>query len=545
MNKQLLSLLLCLLPLFSWVATAQDRVQLVYFRDKANSPFSVNRPSEFLGQRALARRSRQNIRLVERDLPVNPAYLDSIRKTGAQVLYPTRWLNGAIIRATDAQVAAVNRLSVVRNALTQRLASALPPRLGNVVDRAVPNLPAIVPENYGGTLTQIRQLGADAMHRAGFRGEGIQIAVLDETFPGANRDDVYGGTRILGTYNMNQGGNNVFSTIADHGSRVFGMLAANRPGEAIGFAYRADFYLFITEDFRTETRAEEGWWLAAAERADSLGVDVISTSVGYSNDFDDPSQNYTLSNLDGRTAIITQAADFAAAVGMVVVKSAGNKGATSWQKITFPGDADSILTVGSVDGQGRYVGTSSRGPTADGRIKPDVAAQGSGVLSISGGGSVVGTSGTSFAAPSVAGLVAGFWQANPTLTNLQVIDFIRRSATRFRNPNDSIGYGIPHFERAQFLVTALDDAEVVREQVKLYPNPAVETMYLALAPSLTGQATDVQITDVSGRMCFQLKFLADGRIIDLRDQARSLTPGVYLVRVRSGELDRVFKVTKE
>jgi subtilisin family serine protease len=408
----------------------------------------------------------------------------------------------------------------------------------------VPALPAPVPESYGGTQNQVRLLGADAMHRAGFRGEGIQIAVLDETFPGANRSDFYPNLRILGTYNMVRGGNNVFGASGDHGARVLGMLAANRPGQAIGFAYRADYYLFATEDGPTETRAEEAWWLAAAERADSLGVDVISTSVGYYT-FDDPAQNYTVNDLNGNTALITRAADLAAAVGMVVVKSAGNQGNGSWRRITFPGDADSILTVGSVDSQSRFVSSSSRGPTADGRVKPDVAAQGNDVLSISGGGSVVGTAGTSFAAPSVAGLVAGLWQANPTLTNMQVIDFVRRSGSRFRSPNDSTGYGIPSFERAQFLVTSLDEPELAREQAKLYPSPFSATLYLALGPGLAGRPTELAVADVLGRQVYRAGFVADGRVLELRAADLALAPGAYLVRVRAGDFQRVFRVMKE
>jgi serine protease AprX len=543
--RQLLPLCLLLLSLggpFAAPAVAQERVHLVFFRDKAGSPFSPNRPGEFLSQRSVARRSRQNLRFTERDLPVNPAHLDSVRRTGARVLYPTRWFNGAIVAATDAQIAAVNRLSVVRAGQSQRLAPAVPAPLASVAPLPVPALPAPAPESYGGTLNQVRLLGADAMHRAGFRGEGIQVAVFDENFPGVAR--AFQTARILGTYNLVQGGNNVFVPLSDHGSQVLGMLAANLPGQAHGTAYRADFYLFITEDVATETRAEEAWWLAAAERADSLGVDVISTSVGYST-FSDPAQNYTVNDLNGNTALVTRAADLAAAVGMVVVKAAGNAGNGSWQKITFPGDADSILTVGAVDAQGRYASFSSRGPTADGRVKPDVAAQGSGVLTVSGTGTVLGNSGTSFAAPSVAGLVAGLWQANPTLTNLQVIDFVRRSGSRFRSPSDSVGYGIPNFERAQFLVTSLDEPELAREQAKLYPSPFSATLYLALGPGLAGRPAELSVADVLGRQVYRAGFVADGRVLELRAADLALAPGVYLVRVRAGDFQKVFRVIKE
>lgn len=527
------------LLLFSADLWAQAQVHIVFFRDKRNSPFSLNRPQEFLTQRAIERRQRQNIPLTGRDLPVSPAYLDSIRKTGARVLYPTRWFNGAIISATAAQMTAVNRLSVVQSNAGQRLSrveeqqqgSELPDFIRTARTEATENF------NYGLSDRQVSMLGVDAMHRAGFRGEEMHIAVLDCGFQGFNSALPFRGMTVLGTFNFVDGTTNVINSCT-HGTRVLSALAAFQEGSLIGTAPRAAYYLFQTEDNATETRAEEAWWLAAAERADSLGVDVISTSVGYYA-FDDPAQNYTINDLNGRTALITRAANAAASVGMLVVKSAGNQGNRAWGRVTFPGDADSVLTVGSVNTNGVYSSFSSRGPTADGRVKPDVAAIGEGTIVSLPSGTITGDVGTSFSTPLVAGLAAGFWQANRRLTNMQVIDFIRRSGTRARNPNDSIGYGIPNFERMQLLVTSLPGQVVKPAEVVVYPNPSNGEIRVLFPESLHGKPVMLLLTDTSGRQYMETTTTAAKEPTMLR---LSIAKGFYLLQIVSSEGRRVASV---
>ncbi|MCS7018612.1 MAG: S8 family peptidase [Cytophagales bacterium] len=526
-----LALIVCSTPL--WGQARQ--VHLVFFRDKRNSPFSLNRPQEFLTQRSLERRQRQNIPLTGRDLPVSPAYLDSIRKTGARVLYPTRWLNGAIISATEAQIAAVNRLSVVLSNATQRLSrteqsgqsenTATTPEADWSAHYAA-RVEATEAFNYGFSERQVSMLGVDAMHRAGFRGEEIHIAVLDCGFQGFNTALPFRNMTVLGTFNFVEGTPNVINSCT-HGTRVLSALAAFQEGSLIGTAPRAAYYLFQTEDNATETRAEEAWWLAAAERADSLGVDIISTSVGYYH-FDDPAQNYTLNDLNGRTAIITRAANAAASVGILVVKSAGNQGNRAWGRITFPGDADSVLTVGSVNSSGVYSAFSSRGPTADGRIKPDVVALGEGTIVSLPSGTITGDFGTSFATPLVAGLAAGFWQANRQLSNMQVIDYIRRSGTRARNPNDSVGYGIPHFERMQLLVTALSQQPVQSLALFVYPNPAKGETKIVFPETLHGKPVELVLVDISGKQHLRLHLLPSLEPLLLR---APLAKGLYWLQI--------------
>ncbi|WP_448519864.1 S8 family peptidase [Rhodoflexus sp.] len=530
----LLSLLLLSAELW-----AQSDVHIVFFRDKRNSPFSLDRPQEFLSQRSLERRQRQNIRLTGRDLPVTPAYLDSIRKTGARVLYPTRWFNGAIISATDAQMAAINRLSVVQSNAARRLSRVEEGMAGNSIATVPRNdrTEAVESFDYGFSARQVSMLGVDAMHRAGFRGEGMHIAVLDCGFPGVTTAPTFRNLNVLGTFNFVDGNTNVFNSCT-HGTRVLSALAAFLEGSLVGTAPNAAYYLFQTENNLTETRAEEAWWLAAAERADSLGVDIISTSVGYYA-FDDPAQNYTINDLDGRTALITRAANAASSVGILVVKSAGNQGNRAWGRITFPGDADSVLTVGSVNGMGVYSSFSSRGPTADGRIKPDIVALGEGTIVSLPSGTVTGDVGTSFAAPLAAGLAAGFWQAHPRMHNMQVIDLIRRSGNRARNPNDSVGFGIPNFERMQLLLTSLPNEEKRLSGIKVYPNPVTGEVNLSFPEWLQGQSGTVLLTDLSGRQQLHTAFTVSSKPLTLYPL---VAKGVYLLHVALRDSKQTFSL---
>jgi subtilisin family serine protease len=371
-------------------------------------------------------------------------------------------------------------------------------------------------------------LGINQMHQEGFRGEGIQIALLDGGFRGVNTVDAFRDLDIRGTYSFVHGRNDVYAE-GDHGVRVLSALAGFRNGELVGPAHRASFYLFQTEDERNETRAEEAWWLAAAERADSLGVDIISFSLGY-YEFDDPRLNYTRQQLDGRTALITRAANAAAATGMLVFKSAGNAANSSWGALTFPADADSIVVVGAVNQTGHYSSFSSRGPTADGRRKPDVAAQGQGTIVILPGGFLTGSNGTSFATPLAAGLAAGVWQAFPELSARQLADMLRRSGDRANSPNDSTGFGIPHFERIKNLVTSLPEQNDAT--IHLFPNPFTQRLFIRIPAWMEGQKAEISLHDALGRICLT-QTLVLNQTLELFDSQtlEALAQGFYVLKI--------------
>jgi subtilisin family serine protease len=544
MNRLVIFLSILLLN-FALSAHAQVRSYLVRFIDKRNSTFSVNRPQDFLTLRAIDRRSKQNIRILESDLPVNQTYLTQLQQTGAKVIYPTRWFNGALIEADQATLNRVNQLSFVRKDNVTRL-NRIENEGGNKLEKdEIPPNYGRIEEDYGTSLPQIRMLGIDKMHEDGFRGENIHIAVIDDGFQNLNANPLFRQSKILGTYNFDRRSTDVYNNISStHGTRVLSQLAALQAGQLIGTAYNASYYLFMTENNNPniENKIEEINWVFAAERADSLGVDIISTSLGYST-FDDATLNYTVNDLDGKTALISQAAAIATRVGMIVVKSAGNQGTSAWRRVTFPGDVDSILTVGSLDGNSNYVSSSSRGRTVDGRIKPDVVAMGGNAIVGFPNGGISTSSGTSFAAPQVAGLAAGLWQANPSFTNIQIINMIRRSGTRFSNPSDSIGYGIPNYTRARVLAT--EDQSFDKSNITIYPNPIISNqLQIWFDEKYLGANFVLQLSDVLGRNYFSENIKLQNTNYQIDISKYHLPSGVYLVQIRAQGSSKVIKILK-
>lgn len=537
--------------------TGTVRKHLIYFKDKAGTPFTVAQPQAFLSARAIQRRQRQNIAVLPRDLPVAPAYVQQVKAiAGAQVWYTSRWFNAAIVACDSATLLQVQSLSCVRAAqtLNRGLPGSRKPK-GEDADQP-PVLERGTRSQYGKAYAQAQMIGAVQMHDAGFRGEGMQIAVFDGGFSGVNTASAFQSmvqeNRLASTFNLVNKTTNVFG-LDSHGTHCLSTIGGNEPGQYIGTAPKATFRLFITEEVRdaqglpTEHPIEEANWLIAAEKADSAGVDVISSSLGY-NTFDYPSIDYTYASMNGRTAISTRAATVAARVGMVVVSSAGNEGNGSWRYITAPADADSILTVGAVDSLSVVAGFSSRGPTADGRIKPNVAAMGVQTALVSPAGMVIRSNGTSYSCPVVAGMVAGFWQANPTLTAQQVIGLLQRSGTRATTPNDEIGYGLPNFVRAYNLAnpsTPLAAAPPApRQNLLIYPNPSKDDeLYLHLAVDFQAVPLQVHIYDSRGALVAQQQ-IAPTSAAAVRLKPGVLTKGVYTCRISNGREQRTVRFVK-
>jgi serine protease AprX len=440
--------------LFSEAALHAQNKYLVYFKDKVGSPYTVSNPTQYLSNRAIQRRQKQGIGITEREFPPNPSYLQSLRDLGVKVLYKTRWLNGALIETDAATLTQVLGLSFVKGMEgggdIRNARIAVEQLSDNKADKFGTNST----DGYGFSLNQVQMLCADSMHMAGFRGEGMLIGVLDSGFLKANQHSslqaVFSESRVVGTYDFVQNHTNVYDD-DKHGTNVLSCMAANTADTLIGTAYKASYLLLRTEDALSESKIEEAYWVFGAEYADSVGVDVINSSLGYS-EFDNPAQNYTPAQMNGDIALCTRAADFAAAAGILVVVSAGNQGNDPWQYITAPSDADSVLAIAAVTPAETKASFSSVGYPSDTRIKPDLAAQGTQVVVADpNSGKFSFSAGTSFAAPLLAGMAAGFWQANPSLTNMQVIDYLKRSATQANAPDKLLGYGIPNFKIAQAL----------------------------------------------------------------------------------------------
>jgi serine protease AprX len=544
MAKNRASLLLLLSILIQFNSFGQTtRKYLVLLRDKANSPYSVNKPDQFLSQRSILRRQKQQISVLERDLPVNPTYLTQLQQTGAKIWFPSRWLNAVLVEATDATIATIQKLSFVKGLEFGRsLANARISAETTVSTTSqFSKFGEVQPLNYGSSQAQIEQLGADKMHQQGYHGEGMLIGVLDAGFQNANRltflKPLFDEKRVVATYDFVRKETSVYEDDS-HGLSCLSAIAATADGQLYGTAYKASFILLRTEDANSESRIEEANWLFGAEYADSAGVDVISSSLGYS-EFDDVSTNYTYQNMDGKTALSTRAAQIATATGMVVVVAAGNEGSNSWHYLTAPSDAVSVLAIGAVTQTGQRASFSSFGPSADGRVKPDLAARGQGTIVGYPSGTVASGNGTSFATPLIAGLAASFWQSHPRLTASQVTASLRRSGSQYTTPDDMLGYGIPNFERASTI------AEVY-SQLLVYPNPFSEAEPLAIqwGEIEANVPLNATLVDLTGRIIWQNSFTSSGLAAFVLPNL-NLSAGLYFMTLVSGDKKRTMKVIKQ
>ncbi len=510
---------------------------MVFFSDKVGSLHSTTVPETFLSSRAILRRTKQNISMVEEDLPVVQAYVARIQNEGVTVVYSTKWLNGVLVECSNAQLATLEVLPFVIS--VEFVAPGGRPPGGRI--KSMGKFKGYS-ERQAESDIQLSMLGIDAMHNAGYRGEGMLIAILDAGFPGADTISFFkhvfneGRFDAITSYDFVSGGSNVFRH-HNHGTNVWSTIAAFKNGQFSGGAYKANFILFVTEDSDTEFRVEEYNWLFAAEKADSAGVDIISTSLGYTT-FDDSSMDYSASNLDGQTTVITRAAEIAASKGMAVVASAGNAGQGSPTTIGGPADGENVLAVGSVTSASTISSFSSIGPSADGRIKPDVVAMGSSVSVISANGFLTSLSGTSFAAPLTTSLIAGLWQMLPDLTAKELLDTIRGRASQASNPDNLLGYGIPNFN---YLVTTINE-DMLNDFVSVFPNPVSDQI-------------NIEFNDAfrTGTLNFSL-FTPEGVTIDVGIHSAGTTGflieltnqpcGLYLLRYDRGKQHAVYKIVK-
>ena len=422
----------------------------VALTDKHGTPFSLDRPARFLSAKAIERRNRQHLQLDSTDLPVNPAYLSDIRSTGVDVVGVSKWNNTALVRTTDLSLLdSVLSLSCVKDL---REVWVSPDSISVSPQRAryhteFNQWDSIRQTPYGVTFQQVSMLSGQRLHRHGLTGRGMTIAVLDGGFMNADCIPCMKVIDVIGSHDfVVPQSTDVFKEM-EHGTKVLSVIGVNQPEVFVGTAPDASFWLLRCEDSSSEYPVEEDYWAAAAEFADSVGVDIISSSLGF-HSFDDPKYNYKLSQLDGHTALISSTASMLAGKGIVLVSSAGNDGMASWKKINVPADADEIITVGAVTPDLRNAAFSSIGPTADGRIKPDVMALGSPAAVITGRGTIIRDVGTSFSAPLVAGMVACLWQALPYATARDIIALVRRCSSNYATPDNIYGYGVPDFWKA-------------------------------------------------------------------------------------------------
>lgn len=424
--------------------TLKYRISL---RDKAQTEYALDKPEQYLSPKALARRARQHIAVDSTDLPVCRAYMEAIERYGVHIVLKGKWENFVTVSCNDSTVMAdIASLPFVR-AVEQVWRVPASDAVMSAERDSLVNQPVVYPDSlYGTAFAQIAMSRGHKLHEAGFRGEGMTIAIVDAGYHNADHITVMRNIHILGTRDFVEPGSDVYAK-GSHGMAVLSCLAMNAPEVMTGTAPAADYWLLRSEDERSEQPIEQDYWAAAVEFADSVGVDVLNTSLGYYV-YDNPAQNLHLCDLDGRHELMSRQASHLADKGMVLVCSAGNAGMGSWKKITTPADAENVLTVGAIDKQGVLAPFSSIGNTQDGRIKPDVVAVGLGADIMRTDGTQGQANGTSFASPIMCGMVACLWQACPDLTAKQLIGLVRRSGDRAGSPDNIYGYGIPDLWKA-------------------------------------------------------------------------------------------------
>ena len=425
--------------------TLKYRISL---KDKAATEYSLKKPEKYLSAKAIERRRKQNLPIDSTDLPVCRKYIDEIRKQGVKIVVTGKWDNFVTVSCNDTTL--IDRIAALPFVLSTEKVWISPgagkPSMATERD-SVLNQPTIHPDSiYGRAITQIQMSNGDKLHEAGFKGQGMTIAAIDAGFHNVDKITAMQNIRILGTKDFVNQQADIFAE-SSHGMSVLSCIGMNRPDIMTGTAPEASFWLLRSEDEYSEHLVEQDYWSAAVEFADSVGVDVINTSLGYYS-FDDKSKNYKYRDLDGRHALMSRQASHIADKGMILVCSAGNSGAGSWKKITPPGDADNVLTVGAIDKRAVLATFSSVGNTADHRVKPDVVAVGVGSDVIRTDGNQGRANGTSFSSPIMCGMVTCLWQACPTLTAKEVIELVRRSGDRAGFPDNIYGYGVPDMWKA-------------------------------------------------------------------------------------------------
>ena len=546
--KRLFTLLVLLGFCFSIKAQVAPDKYWVQFTDKNNTPYSINKPEEFLSERSIQRRQDYGISIDQYDIPVNPYYLQAVAQTGATILHPSKWLNGVTVEVTNQSVLqAIQALPFVQKTrvleddpVKQRIKEEtyfsndfVPVSEDKMYNRAY----------YGMATPQISQLNGIALHTLGFKGQGMWIGICDGGFDYVDQHEafrsMYDENRFLGAKDFVYK-NGIVYTDSSHGTSCLGLMAANVPDKYVGTAPLASYFLCRTENVNSENVLEEYNWVSAAEYLDSLGIDVISTSLGYIT-FDNAQFDHVYSDLDGETCVITIGSEIACSRGIFCITSAGNEGGNAFPYISAPADGEHVLTIGAVGTDGERAYFSSIGPTYDGRIKPDVMAHGYGTTVVSPGeGAYYDGSGTSFACPVLAGMATCLWQAKKELSASEIRDALRKSGN-MSTPDNYYGYGIPDFMDALNTLFLEENSDfVINSVISVYPNPSNGVVDVKL--EIEGKA-DVKVYNQIGKLLYS-NVITDYDNNGLDAFLTNLNEGMYFINVIGDEKNITTKFIK-
>lgn len=545
MDKNVFWLLSILFIFQSFQTKSQDHFW-VSFTDKNNSEYSFDRPEEFLSDRSVQRRIKQNISIDSLDLPVNTNYIDSILSLGVELVHSSKWLNGITVKGEveDFQNE-VQKISFVDEVQLSKPALITKSAFNKFYVTGSEEKEVIDTSKYGESVFQTGLLNGQFLHNQGYNGQGMQIAVIDAGFYKADEfavfDSLWTNNQILGNKDFVDPSSNIFET-GSHGMSVLSTMGGNVPGELFGTATKAKYWLLRSEDDPSEYIVEEDNWIAAAEFADSVGVDIINSSLGYYV-FDDPETNHTYSDMDGRTTRVTRGANIAASRGMLVFSSAGNEGDNAWKYIIAPSDGVNVIGVGATHRFGHPASFTSFGPASDGAIKPNIAAMGFSTWLQLSSGSLGAANGTSFSSPVMAGMAACLWQANPNATAVDIKNALEQSASQYSDPDSLLGFGIPDMKLANLILEPLNSNVIGRSKNwKVYPNPIGDYLVLQKIGSNYSEDIYIQIYSSDGRFLQSWKKQSSQEIV--LSGLHVLPDGLLVLKINSSTSSQAIKLFK-
>jgi len=528
----------------------------VQFKDKNDTPYSLDNPAAYLSSRSIQRRSEQQIAIDSTDLPVNTSYISQVINQGVSFHSASKWMNGITVLTADSSLmGSIRPLSFVQEvSYTGKILTAQPVP-ARYTKRINPedeqefehDVEPVYELKYGYAAAQLNQLNGKALHDAGYTGKNILIGVLDAGFRNVDTNPAFDSLRIQnrlsGIKSIIDPSVNVYQEDT-HGANVLSIMAGNLPGQFVGVAPHASYWLIQTEYVPTEYMFEVDFWVRGLEFADSLGVDVVNSSLGYTQ-FDDASMNFTYADMNGQVSRASRAAYLASRKGIIVCTSAGNDGDKTWKYISSPADADGILTVGAVNSSGTIAAFSSFGPTADSRIKPEVCATGWGTTLVDLNSNLVfNGNGTSYSSPIIAGLTACYLQyCKEQLPQSYSVDLIRQhiinSTDRFSSPDSQYGYGIPDFQQVLYQTATNNRFELQAEfPVKLKYLAETGEISIIKQPTFENQALFLQIITPTGKIIHQ-QLLAD--MVDAVNISH-LPAGFYLAQISYQGYSQVSKI---
>jgi len=527
----------CFLVICSSFA-AQTELVFVYFNDKPNKAAFYANPLSELTQKSLNRRTNLGIALNDQDAPIEQSYIQSIQNLGIPVTDYSKWLNGVAVTVNQAQVNLIKTLPFVSSVQSFAKNSSLTVKIQNQNKwenfEKTNNISTIF--NYGSGLEQIDQINLKPLHLAGYTGTGVTIAVIDTGFPwvdtGSAFSRLWTNNQIKGGYDFATKSTNIYNpALNNHGSVVLGAIGGYLQNSFVGSAPDADFYLYRSEDTTVEIPEEEMYWIEAAEEADRKGVDLITSSLGYSV-FDDPKYSYSYANMNGTTSFIARGAEIAVNKGIFVLIAAGNSGEQPWHYITTPADNAKVFSIGSVDSANLSSSFSSYGPNSTGAIKPDAAARGTNSTTVNNG-SLITVSGTSIATPIAAGGVACLIQAFSTMNRDLMRNKLRETASLYPSHTDQMGYGILNF--GSFFNSVLNTSEIAKKNaVAIFPNPVKNILSIASE----NEVISIEVYDNLGRLITKV---SNQKSVQVEHFAK----GVYYLKIQTKDKVYYKKFIKE